>query len=105
MLRSGRPRPGRDTGPVATAKIEVRLRPRSGADELLGFRDGVLQARVKAPPVDGRANDALCRLIAKRLGLPRSRVEVVRGARGRDKLVAVEGREPAALRRALAARG
>lgn len=86
---------------MSVARIEVRLRPRAGADELLGFRDGVLRARVKAAPVDGRANTALCRLIAKRAGVPPSRVSVVRGARGRDKLVAVEGIEVGALRRAL----
>lgn len=83
------------------ATIDVRLRPRGGADELLGFRDGVLQARVTAPPVEGRANKALCRLIAKRAGVAPSSVSVVRGEKGRDKVVRVEGVEPAALRVAL----
>lgn len=83
------------------ATIDVRLRPRGGADELLGFRDGVLQARVTAPPVEGRANKALCRLIAKRAGVAPSSVSVVRGKKGRDKVVRVEGVEPAALRVAL----
>lgn len=83
------------------ATIEVRLRPRGGADELLGFRDGVLQARVTAPPVEGRANKALCRLIGKGAGIAPSRVSVIRGEKGRDKVVRVEGVEPAALRAAL----
>lgn len=82
-------------------RIEVRLRPRGDRDELLGLRDGVLQARVTAPPVDGRANKALCRLVAKRLGVPSSRVSVVRGKRSRDKLVAVDGLAAASLERLL----
>jgi uncharacterized protein YggU (UPF0235/DUF167 family) len=48
-------------------QIEVRLSPRSSRDELIGMRDGVLQAKVTASPVDGKANKALCGLIAKRL--------------------------------------
>lgn len=76
---------------MAGARIAVRLRPRGHADELLGIEDGVLQARVAAPPVDGRANKALCRLIAERAGVARSRVSVVRGAKSRQKLVEVDG--------------
>lgn len=73
------------------AKIAVRLRPGGRADELPGMRDGVLQARVTAPPLQGKANRALCRLIAKRVGVPPSSVAVVRGAKSRDKLIRVEG--------------
>jgi len=86
---------------MATAQIEVRLRPRGNRDELIGMRDGVLQARVSAPPVDGRANRALCKLIAKRLDIAPSRVSIVRGERSRDKLVQVEGVERSTLERAL----
>jgi uncharacterized protein len=86
---------------MAEGRIDVRLRPRGHRDELLGMRDGVLQARVTAPPVDGRANDALRRLIAKRIGVAPSRVAVVRGAKSRDKVVAVDGVPAAALARAL----
>jgi hypothetical protein len=85
----------------APARIEVRLRPGASREELTGFSDGVLQARVSAPPVEGRANRALCRLIAKRAGVAPSRVRVVRGERSRTKLVEVAGVEPAALRAAL----
>jgi uncharacterized protein YggU (UPF0235/DUF167 family) len=76
---------------VEEARIEVRLQPRASRDELLGLRDGVLQARVCAAPVDGAANAALCRLIARRAGVAPSRVEVIRGERGRLKLVRVVG--------------
>ena len=83
------------------ARIEVRLRPRGHGDALPGFRHGVLRARVAAPPVDGRANKALCKLIARAAGVPPSRVSVIRGEKARDKLVRVEGLDGEALRAAL----
>lgn len=73
-----------------SARVSVRLRPRGRGDALLGFHEGVLRARVSAPPTDGRANRALCRLIADRVGVAPSRVSVVRGAKSRDKVVEVE---------------
>ena len=79
----------------------VRLQARARGDELVGIRDGVLVARVSAPPVDGRANRALCRLIARRAGVAPSKVTVLRGGRSRDKLIRVEGIDSAALRNAL----
>lgn len=86
---------------MARARIEVRLRPRGRRDELLGIRNGVLQARVTAAPVDGRANRALCRLIAKQVGVAPSMVTVIRGAKSRDKVVMVEGLSAEALEQAL----
>jgi uncharacterized protein len=86
------------------ATIEVRLTPRGGRDELLGMREGVLLARVAAPPVDGRANAALCRLIAKRAGVARSRVTILRGEKARDKIVQVERIDEQTLLDALANR-
>jgi uncharacterized protein len=83
------------------ARLEVRLRPRSHRDELIGWREGVLQARVTAPPLDDKANRALCRLIAARLDVPPSRVSVVRGQKSREKLILVEGIEQAKIEAAL----
>jgi uncharacterized protein (TIGR00251 family) len=83
------------------ARIEVRVQPRASRDELTGMRDGVLQARVCAAPVDGEANRSLCRLIARRAGVAPSRVEVVRGERARLKLVRVVGLGAAELLEAL----
>lgn len=57
--------------------------------------------RVSAPPVDGKANEALCRLVAKKAGVAPSKVSVVRGHTARDKLIRVEGIEAAELRSAL----
>jgi hypothetical protein len=82
-------------------EIAVRLQPRAKANEIVGVRDGVLVVRVTAPPVDGRANDALCRLIAKRARVGVRSVSVVRGASARKKLVRVEGIDSTELLRAL----
>lgn len=79
----------------------MRLQPRAHREELAGVRDGVLLVRVTAPPVDERANRALCKLIAKHAGVAPSRVTIVRGGHGRDKLVRVEGVDAAQLDAAL----
>lgn len=83
------------------AQIAVRLRPRGSKDKLLGIRDGVLQAKVTAPPVDGKANRSLCRLIAKRVSVAPSRVSVVHGEKSREKVVHVEGIDSVALDKVL----
>jgi uncharacterized protein (TIGR00251 family) len=86
---------------MADALITVRVQARGRNDELVGVRDGVLLARVSAPPVDGRANRALCRLIARRAGVAPSMVTIVRGERSREKLIRVDGVDPSALNNAL----
>jgi len=75
--------------------LRVRVQPRARRNEIAGERDGRLMVRVTAPPVDGRANDAVRKLLAKRLGVAPSRVTVLRGESARDKVVEVEGIEDA----------
>ena len=87
------------------ARVRVRLTPRAGRDDLTGVRDGVLLVRVTAPPLEDRANAALCRLLARAVGVPPSRVQVERGRRSREKLVRVEGLSEDELRRRLQAFG
>jgi uncharacterized protein (TIGR00251 family) len=71
-------------------ELDVRAIPRAARDELAGMRDGRLLVRVTAPPVDGRANAAVCALIAKRAGVPKGAVSVVRGELARDKRVRID---------------
>jgi uncharacterized protein (TIGR00251 family) len=80
----------RATDPEAVI-LAVRVKPRSSRDGAAGERAGRLLVEVTAPPVDGRANDGLCRVLASELGIARSRVSIVRGETGRDKLVRIEG--------------
>jgi uncharacterized protein (TIGR00251 family) len=81
--------------------LRVRLQPRARRDEVVGERAGAVVIRVTAPPVDGRANAALCALVARAAGVAPSRVQVVRGHTARDKVVRVEGVDDAALWQAL----
>src|ERR1700751_940585 len=83
---------------MSETTIAVRAQPGARRDEFLGIRRGILVARVRAPALEGRANRALCQLIARRLGVRASRVSVVRGERSRDKLIRVEGIDPGQLR-------
>jgi uncharacterized protein (TIGR00251 family) len=82
-------------------RVSVRIQARARATEIVGWRDGALVVRVTAPPLDGRANEALCALLAERLRVPKRDVSVVRGATARDKVVAVDALDDAELRRAL----
>lgn len=69
----------------------VRVQPRARKDELAGERAGALLVRLKAPPVEGAANAALVRLLAKSLDVHVSAIEILRGASQRSKLVRVLG--------------
>lgn len=84
-------------------RLALRVQPRSRKNEIAGERAGALLVRVTAPPVEGKANDAVRRLIAKRLRVPAGRVSIVRGESSRDKLLDVEGIDDEELRRALSA--
>jgi uncharacterized protein (TIGR00251 family) len=86
---------------MASGEIAVRLTPRAGKNEISGERDGSLLVRVTAPPVDGQANAALCRLIAKRARVGVRSVSVVRGVSSREKVVRVEGISSEELRATL----
>jgi len=83
--------------------LRVRVQPRSAKDALAGEREGALVVRLKAPPVDGAANEALARFLGKALDVAPSAVRIVSGASGRNKLVAVSGIDVATARARLSA--
>src|SRR5438477_8008097 len=90
--------------PGGFAAVPVRVQPRAARDEIVGDREGVLIVRLTAAPIEGRANQALCRLLASRLGVARTRVTVVRGPRSRSKVVRVDGLSSAEIARKLGVR-
>lgn len=71
--------------------IAIRVIPRASRTEVGGTRAGRLLVRVTAAPVGGKANESACAALAKALGVPKGRVEIVRGASSRDKTVRVLG--------------
>ena len=71
--------------------LSVRVTPRASRDQIAGWEGDLLRVRVTAPPVEGRANDAVLRLLARALDVPQSRLTLVRGQTQRNKVVAVEG--------------
>ena len=87
---------------VVSAQVRVRVQASARKNELAGVRDGVLIVRVTAPAIEGRANESLCRLVAKRVRVPRSAVTIVRGGRSRDKVIEIDGLDELKLRDALA---
>ncbi len=88
-------------------KFAVRLTPRGGRDAIEGLAEDeagrpLLKARVAAPPVEGEANAALVKLLAKALGLPRGAVRIASGETARIKIIEIDGLDEAEVRRRLA---
>lgn len=69
--------------------------PRAGRDEVVAMTGDRIKIRLKAPPIEGRANGGLVAALARWLDVPRSAVEIVSGATGRHKVVHVHGRAAA----------
>jgi len=86
-----------------SARLAVRVQARARRNEVL-VRGDVLSVRVTAPAREGRANAAVCRLVAKRVGVAPRQVTIIRGERARDKLLEVGGIDQAAAEAALGLR-
>ncbi|HVW69208.1 MAG TPA: DUF167 domain-containing protein [Steroidobacteraceae bacterium] len=84
-----------------SVSIEIHVQPRASKTEISGVHDGRLRIRLAAPPVDGAANAALVSFIAEKLGIAKSRVQVVKGLASRRKVVRIEGLSAAAVAAAL----
>jgi uncharacterized protein (TIGR00251 family) len=72
------------------AALTIRVTPRSRKTEFGGvMEDGTLRVRVAAPPVEGKANTALIKFLAKVLGVRQNRIEIVAGEKGLDKIISI----------------
>ena len=72
-------------------EIDLLVAPGAARTAFAGAHDNRLKLRVAAPPVDGKANNAVTKAIARALGVPKSTVEVARGRSSRRKTVRVVG--------------
>ena len=77
--------------------FNIHVQPRASRCEICPPKDGELRVRLTSPPVEDAANKQCVELIAKALGVAKSRVSIKAGAKSRHKTVKVEGVESAAL--------
>ncbi len=81
-------------------RIAVRVTPKSGRDEVVGFVGTELQVRVTAAPDRGKANEAVRELLADALGVPKTAVRIARGETSRHMTLEIDGADEADVRRA-----
>lgn len=74
--------------------FHLRVKPRASRDRLRVDHAGRLHLDLQASPVDGEANLALIRFLARRLRVPRDSIAIAVGSKGRDKVIRVEGHPP-----------
>jgi len=82
----------------ADTLIACHVQPGASRSAVIGAYDGRVKIAIQSPPVDGRANAALLDFLRRKLEVPKSRVELVRGQTDRRKVVRVVGMEAAAVR-------
>lgn len=82
-------------------KILLRVHPNASKSELTGFTGGVLEVRVAAPPVKGKANKELIALLSQTLGVSQSHLAIIKGHTSRIKVVAIDGMNQAEVMKRL----
>lgn len=83
--------------------LAIKAIPNAPRSEVVGWLGDALKVKVHAPPVEGRANEALCAFLADTLQLPRRAVTVLRGDTSRQKVVRIDGLDLAEVKRRLGA--
>ena len=72
------------------SKIKIRVLPRSSKNEVVGeMADGTLKVKLTAPPIDGKANDALIKLLAKHFNVAKSKIKIAAGATSKNKTIEI----------------
>jgi len=82
-------------------KIEIQVQPRAARNEIVGPHGETLKIRLKAPPVEGKANEALVSFLAKIFKVPKRQVEIVSGLTSRRKSIYISGVKLEEARRVL----
>jgi uncharacterized protein (TIGR00251 family) len=68
-------------------RLAVQVVPNASKTEIVGWHEGALKIRLAAPPVDGKANEELCRFLAKTFDLSPSMIDIERGGTGKKKII------------------
>lgn len=71
--------------------LNVKVLPKSSRDEVIGMEEGICRVKIKAPPVDGKANKALIKVLADKFNLPKKKIEIISGWTSRFKRVRIHG--------------
>lgn len=79
----------------------VRVISRARQNQIVGVEGDSIKIRLTAPPLEGRANEALVDLLSERLNVSRSSVEIVRGTKSRLKIIRLRGKSAAKLEKLL----
>ncbi len=77
--------------------FKVQLQPRASRNQIVGLQGDALKVKLTAPPVDGKANKALLKFLAKKLGVSKSRLQIIAGHTSREKQIEVQGIKEAGL--------
>ena len=75
----------------AGLEIQLHVLPRAKRSELAGLHNGAMKIRVTAPPVDDAANRAIIEFFANLLDVPKSGIQILAGAKSRDKTIQIKG--------------
>lgn len=87
--------PNSSGGRLTGVSFLVKVVPKAKKDQILGFMgDGCLKIQIAAPPVDGKANRALVKFLAKTFDVPVSQVNITSGMRARRKMIKIDGITP-----------
>lgn len=86
---------------VARQLLELRIHPGAARERVAGLSGDMVKIELSAPAVEGKANQALIKFLARSLGVPRGTISLARGEKSRTKLIRVEGMPPAEIRRRL----
>ncbi|MDE3103930.1 MAG: DUF167 domain-containing protein [Acidobacteriota bacterium] len=89
---------------MTTCTLTVRIHPGARRNAVSGQHDGAWKIALTAPPVDGRANEALIRFVADLLRLPKASVTLLHGHTSRSKVLQIAGKSAAEVTAALASR-
>lgn len=73
------------------ARLSIRVQPRSSQNKICGVNNGALKIKITAPPVEGEANQAVIKLLAQCLGVPRTNISIAKGETSKNKLVDIIG--------------
>ena len=80
-----------------SSRLKIKVIPNASRNMMVGWLNGVMKIKVAVPPLDGRANEALCAFVAESLELPKRAVSIEHGEKSRQKVLLLEGISEAEL--------